>query len=162
MGLDLFGIWVGFCIKLSKGMECNGTKTEYFGVNEFSFDSLFRNQGCNYPFKGGKDTFWEGGVRGVGFVHSKLLKNKGRVSYDLIDVTDWLPTFYHLAGGDVTKIEKKIDGMNVWETIAYGKKSPRTEVILLSTIICNIFIQNIPYPAQIITPDELLILLGFN
>lgn len=71
---------------------------------------------------------WEGGVRGVGFVHSKLIKKKGRVSYDLIDVTDWLPTFYHLAGGDVTAIQDKIDGMNQWDTIAHGKKSPRTEV----------------------------------
>ena len=90
--------------------------------------SFLRNQGCNYPFKGGKDTFWEGGVRGVGFVHSNLIRKKGRVSYDLIDVTDWLPTFYHLAGGDVNKIQERIDGMNVWETIAHGKKSPRTEV----------------------------------
>ncbi|CAH3139988.1 unnamed protein product [Pocillopora meandrina] len=87
------------------------------------------NAGCNYPLRGGKDTLWEGGVRGVGFVHSKLIENKGRVSYDLIDVTDWLPTFYHLAGGDVTKIQDKIDGMNVWDTIANGKKSPRTEVL---------------------------------
>lgn len=107
-------------------MKCK----EYVVVDAFSHLTLsfFRNQGCNYPFKGGKDTFWEGGVRGVGFVHSNLIRNKGRVSYDLIDVTDWLPTFYHLAGGDVTKIQERIDGMNVWETIAYGKKSPRTEV----------------------------------
>lgn len=64
----------------------------------------------------------------MGFVHSKLIKKKGRVSYDLIDVTDWLPTFYHLAGGDVTAIQDKIDGMNQWDTIAHGKTSPRTEV----------------------------------
>ena len=64
----------------------------------------------------------------MGFVHSKLIKKKGRVSYDLIDVTDWLPTFYHLAGGDVTAIQDKIDGMNQWDTIAHGKKSPRTGV----------------------------------
>lgn len=64
----------------------------------------------------------------MGFVHSKLIKKKGRVSYDLIDVTDWLPTFYHLAGGDVTAIQDKIDGMNQWDTIAHGKKSPRFEV----------------------------------
>ena len=64
----------------------------------------------------------------MGFVHSKLIKNKGRVSYDLIDVTDWLPTFYHLAGGDVEKMQEKIDGINVWDTISHGKESPRTEV----------------------------------
>ena len=64
----------------------------------------------------------------MGFVHSNLIKKNGRASYDLIDVSDWLPTFYHLAGGDVTAIQDRIDGMNVWDTIAHGKESPRTEV----------------------------------
>ena len=68
----------------------------------------------------------------MGFVHSNLIKNRGRVSYDLIDVTDWLPTFYHLAGGDVNKIKDNIDGVNVWDTIANGKKSPRKEVNIKS------------------------------
>jgi len=88
-----------------------------------------RNQGCNYPLKGGKDSFWEGGVRAVGFVHSKLLKQKGRVSTEMIDATDWLPTFYHLGGGDVNQIQETIDGMNVWDTISEEKPSPRTEIL---------------------------------
>lgn len=46
-----------------------------------------------------------------------------------MDATDWMPTFYHLAGGDVSKIQGRIDGMNVWNTIAYGQPSPRTEVL---------------------------------
>lgn len=71
---------------------------------------------------------WEGGVRGVAFVHSNMVAKSGRVSHDLIDATDWLPTFYHLAGGDVTKIQDEIDGMNVWNTISQGAPSPRREV----------------------------------
>ena len=120
-----------------EGAKVLGAKS---GVVNFTNDLLlliafFRNEGCNYPLKGGKDTFWEGGVRGVGFVHSNLISMKGRVSYDLIDVTDWLPTFYHLAGGDVTAIQDKIDGMNVWDTIALGTPSPRTEVLNITVSI---------------------------
>ena len=50
------------------------------------------------------------------------------MSHDLIDATDWLPTFYHLAGGDVTKIRDRIDGINIWNTISQGAPSPRREV----------------------------------
>ena len=67
-------------------------------------------------------------MRGVAFVHSNMITKRGRVSHDLIDATDWLPTFYHLAGGDVTEIQDKIDGKNVWSTISQGTPSPRKEV----------------------------------
>lgn len=115
-------------------LKINNENASHYIRLRFSRILLFfflpqRSESCNYPFKGGKDNLWEGGVRGVGFVYSSLIANKPRVSYDLIDVTDWLPTFYHLAGGDVqTLIGNNIDGMNVWDTIAHSAPSPRSEV----------------------------------
>ena len=48
---------------------------------------------------------------------------------ELIDATDWLPTLYHLAGGDAELVSKGADGMNVWETIANDAPSPREEIL---------------------------------
>lgn len=92
---------------------------------------------------------WEGGVRGVAFVHSNMIAKRGRVSHDLIDATDWLPTFYHLTGGDVTKIQDKIDGMNVWDTISQGAPSPRTEVhVKPHTEILELFAKRVKLSAR--------------
>ena len=65
--------------------------------------------GSNYPLRGGKDTLWEGGVRGAAFVYSDRIQNKGRVCKELIDVSDWVPTLFAQAGGDSNKLSK-VDG----------------------------------------------------
>ncbi|GFT97981.1 arylsulfatase B [Nephila pilipes] len=87
------------------------------------------NAASNWPLRGVKATLWEGGVRGLSFIYSPLLKYTSRVSMDLMHITDWLPTLYRAAGGDVLSLGK-LDGCDMWDTLSLKKPSPRSEVLL--------------------------------
>ncbi|XP_059177495.1 arylsulfatase J-like isoform X2 [Physella acuta] len=87
------------------------------------------NAACNWPLRGTKNTLWQGGVRGVGLVHSPLLKKKGYVNENLMHIVDWLPTIMSITTGNTSSLDN-IDGINQWEVISENATTSRKEVLL--------------------------------
>ncbi|XP_014290854.1 arylsulfatase B [Halyomorpha halys] len=96
----------------------NGGPAEGFNLNAAS----------NWPLRGVKNTLWEGGVRGVGVVWSRYLRNMSRVSNQTMHITDWLPTLVSAAGGNAENIDG-IDGIDLWESLSENTPSNRSEVL---------------------------------
>jgi len=85
----------------------------------------------NGDLRGGKLELWEGGIRGVGFIHAPSLNEnvKGTASQELFHISDWFPTMLYLAHGkDATGIEG-LDGYNQWQAINGASPSPRSEIL---------------------------------
>ncbi|XP_035668236.1 arylsulfatase B-like [Branchiostoma floridae] len=82
--------------------------------------------GNNYPLRGGKVTLWEGGTRGVAFVHGKMLQKTGYTNNEMIHAVDWFPTILAAAGGTA---DDAMDGVSQLDTIMSGQPSPRTEFV---------------------------------
>ncbi|KAL0121284.1 hypothetical protein PUN28_008742 [Cardiocondyla obscurior] len=89
----------------------------------------FRNYGSNYPLRGMKYTLYEGGVRGVAVLWSPRLLKAARVCDNLVHVTDWLPTLYAVADGDLKDLGE-IDGMNQWPMLKDGYPIVRDKLLL--------------------------------
>ena len=48
---------------------------------------------------------------------------------EMVHVSDWLPSLYTLAGGDIHNLNS-IDGIDVWNSISSGEYSPREQILL--------------------------------
>ena len=85
----------------------------------------------NWPLRGNKATVLEGGVRGTGFVWGSKLPKLNYDNYQLIHVTDWLPTIVEgIAGLEIDKNKWALDGYNVWSTITANSQTPRKELLI--------------------------------
>jgi arylsulfatase A-like enzyme len=81
----------------------------------------------NGPYREGKGTLFEGGTRVCAFANWRGHIKAGTVD-GLIHAVDIYPTLAALAGASTAKC-KPLDGVNVWDTIAQNKPSPRTEIV---------------------------------
>ncbi|XP_029052715.2 arylsulfatase B-like isoform X1 [Osmia bicornis bicornis] len=89
----------------------------------------YRNWGSNYPLRGTKYTLYEGGVRSVAALWSPRIQKAARISNQLIHVTDWLPTLYSAAGGDLKDLGE-IDGIDQWRLLSEGHGRGRDKLLL--------------------------------
>ena len=81
----------------------------------------------NGPYRDGKGSLFEGGAR-VAACANWPGHIKAQTVDGLIHAVDLYPTLAALAGASTSKC-KPLDGLNVWDTIAEGKPSPRSEIV---------------------------------
>ena len=93
--------------------------------------------GVSGPYRGGKDSYLQGGIHNLGFVYgsSNLIPPERRgASYNgLVYIADWFPTFMALANGDPYSGPSNgnvVDGIDVFEALVNGNTSPRDEIFL--------------------------------
>ncbi len=92
--------------------------------------------GSNYPLKGSKGTFFEGGVRALAFASGGLIPAamRGKSTDGFIHIADWYTTFCNLAGVDPADSgpgKFPVDGMDVWPIITGSTTTtPHKEIVL--------------------------------
>jgi leishmanolysin-like peptidase len=93
-------------------------------------------KGSNYPLKGSKHTFFEGGVRVVAFASGGLLpeSRRGKSTDGFIHVADWYTTFCNLAGVDPRDNGDglfPVDGTDVWPILTgVNEQTLHDEIVL--------------------------------
>jgi arylsulfatase A-like enzyme len=81
----------------------------------------------NGPYRDGKGTLYEGGVRVCAAMSWPGVIPQGAVS-GMIHVVDMYPTLAKLAGAQLGK-NKPLDGLDVWSHITQKGPSPRNEIV---------------------------------
>lgn len=120
----------------SKGLRDN-TLILFHSDNGGTRDAIFAGQMAdvsniripcdNGPYRGGKGQLFEGGCLVAAFANWP--GHIGARTVDgMIHAVDLYPTFAALAGASTAEC-KPLDGLNVWNTIAEGSPSPRTEIV---------------------------------
>ena len=119
------------CLDDAVGLIVNAVDQSGFGDNTlviFSNDNGGLREEMNAPYRGTKNTNYEGGVR-VPCLMRWPEKIKANSTNDgMIHVTDLFSTFATLAGASLDQ-ERPLDGKNMTDVIFSYSQSPRDEII---------------------------------
>ena len=107
--------------------------------------AILDGPGSNFPLRGGKKDYYEGGIRALAWVNSPLLERTGYINEHLHHISDWYPTFEYLASGvDTSEVTKRrrnksskkphVDGFNIWKSISRDESCRDTVSALLFCI----------------------------
>ncbi|CAM9251444.1 unnamed protein product [Pylaiella littoralis] len=96
-----------------------------------------RHGGSNYPLRGTKYSYWEGGNKVPAFMYSTshIPEERWGTKYGgIMHVTDWLPTIASGAGIDLHGAAGALDGVDQWDSIvnketALESQTPRQELL---------------------------------
>jgi arylsulfatase I/J len=104
--------------------------------------------GLNYPYRGWKDSYWEGGFRGIGFAFAPGRLPAGATYQPLLWVGDWYRTLLSAAVAGDAPAERRaadaalapllaagpIDSVDQWAALVAAANAtvapPRTEIVL--------------------------------
>ncbi|MGB0598613.1 MAG: arylsulfatase B [Rubripirellula sp.] len=112
--------------RISQSIDDNGFRENTVFV--FSNDNGPVLEEMSQPFRGTKNTTFEGGVRQPAIVRWPGHTKPGTTKDGLMFITDFYPTFITLAGGQHDQ-PRPIDGLDMTSMLFGGKESPRQEII---------------------------------
>ncbi|OWA52653.1 Arylsulfatase B [Hypsibius exemplaris] len=120
------------------------------GAQSLISDPTRTNYGSNAPLRMFKRTLFEGGVRTLAFINSPLLKRRGVMTNQLFHISDWLPTLYEAAGGDLAHLGD-ISGLSHWKSLVNGETSgPRNELVINIDLVANQYALIKEYPYNVL------------
>jgi len=87
--------------------------------------------GCNMPYRAGKGTLFQGGVKGVGFINGgdNVIPSKLRATNSniLSHVIDWLPTIVQGLAGQELPDDIPFDGISMWDALMDPEQAQKWE-----------------------------------
>ena len=108
----------------AQGARSNEERTQ----EEGGIEQGAKAPASNAPFRGGKGSLYEGGVRVPAFVNWPGKLNPAVVKEPL-HMVDVMPTLLALAGGK-DSADHPFDGKDMWKTLADGAPSPNDDILI--------------------------------